>query len=51
VRAREQFYTSRGINAVPSVIINDRHVIRGGQPAEIFEQTLKELAGEAHEPA
>jgi predicted DsbA family dithiol-disulfide isomerase len=51
VRAREQFYTSRGINAVPSVIINDRHLIRGGQPAEIFEQTLKELAGEAHEPA
>jgi hypothetical protein len=26
-------------------------LIRGGQPAEIFEQTLKELAGEAYEPA
>jgi predicted DsbA family dithiol-disulfide isomerase len=51
VRAREQFYTSRGINAVPSVIINDRHLIRGGQPAEVFEQTLKELAGEARESA
>jgi predicted DsbA family dithiol-disulfide isomerase len=51
VRAREQFYTGRGINAVPSIIIDDRHLIRGGQPAEVFEQTLKELAGEAREPA
>jgi len=51
VRTREQFYTGRGINAVPSVIINDRHLIRGGQPVEIFEQTLKELAGEARESA
>jgi predicted DsbA family dithiol-disulfide isomerase len=51
VRAREQFYTGRGINAVPSVIINDRHLIRGGQPSEVFEQTLKELAAEAREAA
>jgi predicted DsbA family dithiol-disulfide isomerase len=51
VRAREQFYTTRGIHAVPSVIINDRHLIQGGQPAEVFEKTLRELAREAHEPA
>jgi predicted DsbA family dithiol-disulfide isomerase len=51
VRAREAFYTSRGIQAVPSVIINDRHLIQGGQPAEVFEQTLKRLAAEEHEPA
>jgi predicted DsbA family dithiol-disulfide isomerase len=51
VRTREAFYTSRGIQAVPSVIINDRHLIQGGQPAEIFEQTLKILAAEEHEPA
>jgi predicted DsbA family dithiol-disulfide isomerase len=51
VRAREQFYTSRGINAVPSVIINERHLIRGGQPPEVFEQTLRELAAEAPETA
>jgi predicted DsbA family dithiol-disulfide isomerase len=44
VRAREQFYSSRGINAVPSVIINDRHLIQGGQPAEVFEQALRRLA-------
>jgi predicted DsbA family dithiol-disulfide isomerase len=51
VRTREAFYTSRGIQAVPSVIINDRHLIQGGQPAEVFEQTLKRLAAEEHEPA
>jgi predicted DsbA family dithiol-disulfide isomerase len=45
VRAREQFYAERGIRAVPSVIINDRHLIQGGQPPEVFEQTLRKLAG------
>jgi predicted DsbA family dithiol-disulfide isomerase len=51
VRAREQFYTTRGVHAVPSVIINDRHLIQGGQPAEVFEQTLRELASETHQAA
>jgi predicted DsbA family dithiol-disulfide isomerase len=44
VRAREQFYLSRGIHAVPAVIINDRHLIQGGQPVEVFEQALRQLA-------
>jgi predicted DsbA family dithiol-disulfide isomerase len=44
VRAREKFYTDRGIQAVPSVIINDQHLIQGGQPAEVFEQALRQLA-------
>ncbi len=51
VRAREQFYRSHGINAVPSVIINDRHLIQGGQPADVFERVLRQLAGEASAPA
>jgi predicted DsbA family dithiol-disulfide isomerase len=51
VRAREQFYTERGIHAVPSVIVNDRHLIQGGQPPEVFEQTLRKLAAEEREPA
>jgi len=45
VRAREKFYTDRGIQAVPSVIINDQHLIQGGQPAEVFERALRQLAG------
>ncbi|MGZ5270096.1 MAG: DsbA family oxidoreductase [Ramlibacter sp.] len=46
VRAQERFYTSQGIHAVPSVIINDRHLIQGGQPAEVFEQALRQIAAE-----
>jgi predicted DsbA family dithiol-disulfide isomerase len=44
VREREQFYAARGIRAVPSVIINDRHLIQGGQPPEVFEKALRQLA-------
>jgi predicted DsbA family dithiol-disulfide isomerase len=47
VRAQEQFYQSQGIQAVPSVIINDRYLIQGGQPPEAFEQTLRRIAAEA----
>jgi predicted DsbA family dithiol-disulfide isomerase len=46
VRAQEQFYQSQGIQAVPSVIINDRYLIQGGQPPEAFEQTLRQIASE-----
>jgi len=44
VREREQFYTRQGIHSVPAVIINDRHLISGGQPVEVFEQALRQIA-------
>ncbi|MBL0420438.1 DsbA family oxidoreductase [Ramlibacter sp. AW1] len=44
VRERERFYTSAGIHAVPSVIVNERHLIQGGQPPEVFEQALRQIA-------
>ena len=47
VRQREAFYTSQGIQSVPAVIINDRHLISGGQPAAVFEQALRQIAAEA----
>jgi predicted DsbA family dithiol-disulfide isomerase len=48
VREREQFYLDHGIHAVPAVIINDRHLIQGGQPPEVFEQAIRQiLAGTA----
>ena len=47
VREREQFYLNQGIHAVPSVIINDRHLIQGGQPPEAFEQVLRQLMAPA----
>ena len=47
VREREGFYTSVGIHSVPAVIINDQHLISGGQPAAVFEQALRQIAAEA----
>ena len=44
VRERESFYLSQGIHSVPAVIINDRHLISGGQPVEVFEQALRQIA-------
>ncbi len=46
VRAQEQFFQSQGIQAVPSVIVNGRYLIQGGQPPEVFEQTLRRIATE-----
>jgi len=31
---------------VPSVIVDDRHLIEGGQPPEVFEQALRRIAAE-----
>lgn len=44
VREREQYYLDAGIHAVPAVIINNRHLISGGQPVEVFEQALRKIA-------
>ena len=44
VRERERWWLDQGIHAVPSVVIDDRHLIQGGQPAEVFEQALREIA-------
>lgn len=47
VRAKENFYTSAGIHSVPAVIINDRHLISGGQTAHVFASALRQIAAEA----
>jgi predicted DsbA family dithiol-disulfide isomerase len=47
VRDAEQLWRSRGINAVPAVVINDRYLISGGQPADAFEKALRSIAAEA----
>jgi predicted DsbA family dithiol-disulfide isomerase len=46
VREREQQYGRLGIHAVPSVIFNDKYLIQGGQPVDIFEQALRQIASE-----
>ena len=45
VRAQQRLFQGRGITAVPSVIINGQHLIQGGQPVELFEQALRQIAG------
>lgn len=37
-------WQSLGINSVPTIIIDDRYVIEGGQPVEVFERALREIA-------
>jgi predicted DsbA family dithiol-disulfide isomerase len=44
VRGEEKRVLDLGIHAVPSVVINDRHLIQGGQPPEVFEQALRQIA-------
>ncbi|HEY0681978.1 MAG TPA: DsbA family oxidoreductase [Steroidobacter sp.] len=46
VRQLEQRYGQLGIRAVPSVIVNDKYLIQGGQPVEVFEQALRQIAAE-----
>lgn len=46
VRQREQLYQSLGIHSVPSVIIDNRHLITGGQPPEVFAAALKQIAAQ-----
>lgn len=46
VRAAERHWLSAGINSVPAVIINDRYLISGGQPAAAFEQAIRTITAE-----
>ena len=46
VRQSERKFQSLGIHAVPSVIVNNRHLIQGGQPPEVFEQALRQVAAQ-----
>ncbi len=46
VRAQENHWLSQGIQSVPSVVVEGRYLIQGGQPPEVFEQALREIARE-----
>jgi predicted DsbA family dithiol-disulfide isomerase len=40
----EQRWLASGINSVPSVVIDRKYLISGGQTAAVFEQTLMQIA-------
>jgi predicted DsbA family dithiol-disulfide isomerase len=44
VRQSERLWQARGISAVPSIVIDEQYLISGGQPAEVFEQALRQIA-------
>ena len=44
VRDSEARYHAAGIHSVPAVIINDKHLISGGQPSAVFERALRQIA-------
>lgn len=46
VRTAERFWQAQGITAVPAVIINERYLISGGQPAAAFEQAIRRIAAD-----
>lgn len=47
VRERERLFTQAGIQSVPAVIINQQHLISGGQPVAVFERALRQIAAGA----
>jgi predicted DsbA family dithiol-disulfide isomerase len=46
VREAERFWQEAGIHSVPAVVINRQHLISGGQPSEVFEQALRQIASD-----
>jgi predicted DsbA family dithiol-disulfide isomerase len=47
VRAAEEYWLRQGIQAVPSVIFNQRWLIQGGQPSQVFEQAMRDIVSGA----
>jgi predicted DsbA family dithiol-disulfide isomerase len=44
VRLEEQAWLATGINSVPAIVVNRTYLISGGQPPEVFEAHLREMA-------
>jgi len=46
VRSSQQEWQRAGIRSVPAVVVNRKYLISGGQPAEAFEEALRNMAQE-----
>ena len=49
-RRREKQFLDAGIRSVPAIILDRQHLVSGGQPVEVFERALREVAGLASAP-
>lgn len=47
VRGEQGQYQAMGIHSVPSIIFDNRYLVTGGQPAEAFEQAIRQILAEA----
>ncbi|MDR7334499.1 DsbA family oxidoreductase [Roseateles asaccharophilus] len=47
VSAAEAQVHGQGIHAVPAIVINQRHLIQGGQSVEVFEKLLRQVMADA----
>lgn len=45
-RARQQFWTSRGISGVPSMVFDGRYMLTGAQGAETYAEMLRKVLSE-----
>lgn len=43
VREQEALWQQNGISSVPTVIINNKYAISGGQPADVFKSAIEEI--------
>lgn len=43
VQQEKTTYTNAGINSVPSIILNDQHLLQGAQPPESFVEAFEQL--------
>lgn len=46
VRAAKDFWRRQGVQAVPTLVIDGRYLISGGQTADVFERALRRIAAE-----
>ena len=45
VRTAQALWRARGITSVPAVVVEDKYLISGGQPTQVFVNALREIAG------
>ena len=43
VRHAEAYWHAQGIAAVPSIIFDDRYLVQGAQPVEVFDRVIRKL--------
>ncbi len=46
VRAAEQAWRNAGIDSVPAIVVDEKYLISGCQPPEVFEQYIRQIVAE-----